>query len=67
MLAIFMQKYNAFLSTHIIYLSLVGQHIPSKKTFVFRSITLLKCLENVITRKKLPTNAIWVNLEKKEN
>ena len=25
-----MQKYNAFLSTHIIYLSLVG-HIPSKK------------------------------------
>ena len=31
MLAIFMQKYNAFLSTHIIYLSLVGQHIPSKK------------------------------------
>ena len=26
-----MQKYNAFLSTHIIYLSLVGQHIPSKK------------------------------------
>ena len=63
-----MQKYNAFISTHIIYLSLVGQHIPSKKKRLCSVLLLYRNVcENVITWKKLPTKAIWVNLENKEN